>query len=506
MSSPPDTLTVTRAIIMLLRIMLLESDLNLRQLLQLSFVLAASTVFALSSLPNLGSRYLDYGSRATSAHPEHETGVTKTATPNSPQSSSWYKESLEGLAKDDSRDAQRSANWLYQCLYFLEKLRVPHGWFLHFYLVSVACSIFWGVKIARRTDLVVKICENVQPGGKMSVNQVVMVWSLMTVQGARRLLECISLNTWSSSSRMWFVHWLLGIWFYVAMSFAVWIEAAETLLQSQSPVRDITFSAPSVRTMMSIPLFILASGVQHDCHTYLASLPKYTLPDHPIFHTMVCPHYTAESAIYLALAILGAPRGAWMNQTIATAFVFVAVNLAVTAAATKKWYMKKFGKEKVDYRWTMIPAPSVIYINPLTHSLLYLFPPGKNPNFFTLTTSLNVRLTLGFLVHLPPAPSNLPLHSSPSIPQFTTPPSPPCNPSSTSTSPIPCKHPAYISPVLTSKLPGSWQTLHAGRRPIACPGSGFAYTSSTMGAPRETVATTGAYAPPSSCALIPWPG
>ncbi|KAL9047734.1 MAG: hypothetical protein Q9206_006510 [Seirophora lacunosa] len=340
---------------MLLRIMLLESDLNLRQLLQLSFVLAASTVFALSSLPNLGSRYLDYGSRATSAHPEHETGVTKTATPNSPQSSSWYKESLEGLAKDDSRDAQRSANWLYQCLYFLEKLRVPHGWFLHFYLVSVACSIFWGVKIARRTDLVVKICENVQPGGKMSVNQVVMVWSLMTVQGARRLLECISLNTWSSSSRMWFVHWLLGIWFYVAMSFAVWIEAAETLLQSQSPVRDITFSAPSVRTMMSIPLFILASGVQHDCHTYLASLPKYTLPDHPIFHTMVCPHYTAESAIYLALAILGAPRGAWMNQTIATAFVFVAVNLAVTAAATKKWYMKKFGKEKVDYRWTMIP-------------------------------------------------------------------------------------------------------------------------------------------------------
>ncbi|KAL9008074.1 MAG: hypothetical protein Q9173_006767 [Seirophora scorigena] len=357
--------------------MLLESDLNLRQLLQLSYVFAASTGFALSSLPNLGSRYLDYGSRATSAHPEHETGVTKTATPNSRQSSSWYKEGLEGLAKDDSRDAQRSTNWLYQCLYFLEKLRVPHGWFLHFYLVSVASSIFWGSKIARKTHLVVKICENVQPGGKMSVNQVVMVWSLMTVQGVRRLLECISLNTWSSSSSMWFVHWILGIWFYVSMGFAVWIEAAgklvkhggsifsaamthrvhstETLLQSQSPVRDITFSAPSVRTTISIPLFILASGVQHDCHTYLASLPKYTLPDHPIFHTMVCPHYTAESAIYLALAILGAPRGAWMNQTIATAFVFVAVNLAVTAAATKRWYMKKFGKEKVDYRWTMIP-------------------------------------------------------------------------------------------------------------------------------------------------------
>lgn len=257
---------------------------------------------------------------------------------------------------------------------------MPHAWFLHFYVASVACSIFWGSKLVRKTDLVVNICENVQPGGNMSINQVVMVWSLMTVQGVRRLLECITLNTRSSSSKMWFVHWILGIWFYFAMGFAVWIEAAgksvthgsslfffffaamthrphdtETLLQSQSPVRDITFSAPSVRTMISVPLFILASGIQHDCHTYLASLPKYTLPNHPIFHTMVCPHYTAECAIYLALAILGAPRGAWMNQTIAAAFMFVAVNLAVTAAATKKWYRKKFGKEKVDYRWTMIP-------------------------------------------------------------------------------------------------------------------------------------------------------
>lgn len=60
----------------------------------------------------------------------------------------------------------------------------------------------------------------------MSINQVVMVWSLMTVQGVRRLLECITLNTWSSSSKMWFVHWILGIWFYLAMGFAVWIEAA----------------------------------------------------------------------------------------------------------------------------------------------------------------------------------------------------------------------------------------------------------------------------------------
>ncbi|KAL8965794.1 MAG: hypothetical protein Q9197_006324, partial [Variospora fuerteventurae] len=168
---------------LLLRILLLESDLDLRQLLQLSFVFAASTVFFLSSLPKLGSRYLDYGSRATSAHLEPNSGVTKNSTSDFQHSSSWYKESLEELAKDDTRDAQRSASWLYKCLYFLEELRVPHAWFLHFYVASVACSIFWGSKLVRKTDLVINICENVQPGGNMSINQVVMVWSLMTVQG-----------------------------------------------------------------------------------------------------------------------------------------------------------------------------------------------------------------------------------------------------------------------------------------------------------------------------------
>lgn len=59
----------------------------------------------------------------------------------------------------------------------------------------------------------------------MSINQVTLVWLLMTVQGIRRLLESLTLGK-SSSSKMWFVHWALGISFYFAMSFAVWIEGA----------------------------------------------------------------------------------------------------------------------------------------------------------------------------------------------------------------------------------------------------------------------------------------
>lgn len=110
---------------------------------------------------------------------------------------------------------------------------MPHEWFLHFYLTSVVCSIFWGAKIARKTALVVSICENVQPGGEMSMNQIAIVWSLMTVQGVRRLAESIAFRR-SSSSRMWFVHWILGIWFYFAMSFAVWIEGAGMLFRVET--------------------------------------------------------------------------------------------------------------------------------------------------------------------------------------------------------------------------------------------------------------------------------
>lgn len=118
--------------------------------------------------------------------------------------------------------------------------------------------------------------------------------------------------------------------------------------------------APSLRTFLCIPLFLVASGMQHDCHHFLFSLKKYTLPDHPIFRAVVCPHYGAECIIYLSLALLGAPRGQFVNKTLLTCLAFVAVNLGVTAQTTKQWYLEKFGGDRDDLeqiksRWLMIP-------------------------------------------------------------------------------------------------------------------------------------------------------
>ena len=116
----------------------------------------------------------------------------------------------------------------------------------------------------------------------------------------------------------------------------------------------LSFHAPTLRTTISVLLFILASGIQHDCHTYLAYLRasksedgkhregEYKVPEHPAFHSLISPHYTAECVIYLALALVAAPQGSWVNGTLGCALVWVGVNLGVTAYGTKEWWVKIF--------------------------------------------------------------------------------------------------------------------------------------------------------------------
>ncbi|KAA6407995.1 MAG: hypothetical protein FRX48_08346 [Lasallia pustulata] len=75
----------------------------------------------------------------------------------------------------------------------------------------------------------------------------------------------------------------------------------------------------------------------------------------------------------------------------------------------------------------------------------------------------------------------------PHQPQFATPSGP--SPSSTTTSAIPCKQFSYTSPVETNRLLASSKTRHRGRSSLG-PSAVFAYTSSTVADPSDTVATT----------------
>lgn len=215
----------------------------------------------------------------------------------------------------------------------------------------------------------------------MRFEQVLVTWLLMFAQGSRRLYECLALSA-PSKSKMWFGHWSLGLLFYIGTGLAVWVEGAcmwsillcicdhtdsslATLQTHRLSASDFTPSAPGLRTIIGVLIFLLASGMQHDCHAYLASLKKpangenkseYQLPDHPAFNLSLSPHYFAECMIYTALSILAAPEGTWLNWTLVTALIFVVVNLGVTADGTRKWYREKFGAEAVAGRARMIPS------------------------------------------------------------------------------------------------------------------------------------------------------
>ncbi|KAK5791476.1 hypothetical protein VI817_006785 [Penicillium citrinum] len=314
------------------------------------------------SIPSsLRSRFLIYGPRATS-------------TDSDPQSKSRAEDS------STSRPLDYLATW-----------RVPHSYFTQFYIASVFSSVLWAIQLLCRGSLFEAIASRVDHEHRvqtMSLTQVLVCWILFAMQGSRRLWESYYFAK-PSTSKMWFVHWLLGLGFYLAAGIAIWIEGSgmdstdfceddgsrtlslvligsltiqtEALMKFNLTMDHLKITrAPSLRTFLCIPLFLVASGMQHDCHHFLFSLKKYSLPDHPIFRAVVCPHYGAECIIYLSLALLGAPRGQMVNKTLLTCLAFVAVNLGITARTTKNWYLEQFGGDREDYeqiksRWLMIP-------------------------------------------------------------------------------------------------------------------------------------------------------
>ena len=153
----------------------------------------------------LRSRFITYGARATpSTAPE---------------------------AKEDSSSSSSSSanpSLITRALDFLSSLQVPHSYFTQFYVVSILSSLFWVGQLLLRGSVFQAVSARISPEhlqNSMSVNQVLLCWALMTVHSSRRLAESFVFSK-PSTSRMFFVHWLLGIAFYLAATVAIWIEGA----------------------------------------------------------------------------------------------------------------------------------------------------------------------------------------------------------------------------------------------------------------------------------------
>lgn len=346
-------------------------EMSPKQLCQSFFFIAASAILFVNSIPAFRQRFISYGSRAS--QPTADAARDKRTS-----------EDNEGKAREFSREYPSDQNIFSQLLDYVSSFRVPHSWFIHFYLLSVCSSIFWAIQIGLRGRLFESIASrqvahDSEKQSTFTVNQIFIAWLFMTVQGTRRLYESIVFGK-PSKSKMWCVHWILGLIYYLAMGTAIWIEGSsgfltvkecgphcnhsmltivlsDTLLLNTPLTRKsiVLTGIPSSKSIIAFPLFIVASGIQHDSHFYLSTLKKYTLPSDLFFSQIVCPHYTMECLIYLSLAIMAAPQGYIINKTIFAGLVFVTVNLGVTAQITKEWYAERFGKEKVEQRWVMFP-------------------------------------------------------------------------------------------------------------------------------------------------------
>ncbi|SPQ22438.1 752e701f-a606-4a2d-9fb0-d6a095d8af4b [Thermothielavioides terrestris] len=232
--------------------------------------------------------------------------------------------------------------------------QVPHSWFSAFYVVSLACSVFWLVQYLGSGAVLRSIASRQASAGEPSctLGQAALGWLMLFLQGTRRAYEHAAVIR-PSKSTMWIVHWLLGLSFYLAMSVSIWVEAAGALLD---PAAGHTDDAQSLLKMAAaVPAFLFAWVNQYRCHKHLAGLKKYSLPEGGMFRRCICPHYTCECLLYLSMAVATAPRGAWCNSTLLCALVFVAVNLGVTASGTREWYIEKFGNGPVADKWNMIP-------------------------------------------------------------------------------------------------------------------------------------------------------
>lgn len=213
-----------------------------------------------------------------------------------------------------------------QLLDYAATIQVPHSYFTHFYVVSVACSLFWGWKLP--------LWEAAGPQQT--------VWALMLLQGVRRMLESYAYTS-TSKSTMWFAHWIMGLAFYLTVNIAIWLETPRT----------------GSNGWALVPAVLTAHALQHSYHAYLYRLRTenkgYQLPAHSLFTNLLCPHYTCEVVIYALLSLIAAPTGKPVNWTLLCGTVFVATNLGVTAIGTKQWYLDKFGVTKVGSRKRMVP-------------------------------------------------------------------------------------------------------------------------------------------------------
>lgn len=198
---------------------------------QAYYLFAATAVVAVAAMPKEVRRLLvDYGARKS----------TKSASASEPEESE-ESEKVKKSKEERKETRGTTSNWGLRSLVstLTSHGQVPHSWFITFYVASVACSVFWLWQFWRE-GRVLEVVASSQVAqsylsekgnergheGAVTLGQVGLVWTMMFLQGSRRLYEDLLVHGKKSKSTMWIVHWVLGLSYYFFTSVAVWVEGS----------------------------------------------------------------------------------------------------------------------------------------------------------------------------------------------------------------------------------------------------------------------------------------
>ena len=217
----------------------------------------------------------------------------------------------------------------------------------------------------------------------------VLLLAAFTLHVARRLGECFFLHVFSAEARMPLHLVAFGALHYV---FAPWaLLALPTACSSATPATPAQGAAallPALATTLGALLFTVAFAAQAAAHLALARLPRgppprrsYPLPTaqhSALFSISLCPHYTAEIALYCGLLTWREGAVALLRQgcqnsssssssssgSALTALGSVAphlllgwtvCNLAITGGRLKAWYITAYPNKGVENRYAVLP-------------------------------------------------------------------------------------------------------------------------------------------------------
>lgn len=165
------------------------------QLCRAFFVLASAAALGANMIPPFRKWFISYGARSVRPSPAIAT----------------------------SHDDNSSKSNFF--LFLAAKLQVPHSWFTHYYITSIFLSIFWAYQLLMG-GIAFRVFASISTSdaqASMTMNQVLLAWLMMMLQGCRRFYECITLLK-PSAAKMPISSWALGIAFYVIVSVSVWVE------------------------------------------------------------------------------------------------------------------------------------------------------------------------------------------------------------------------------------------------------------------------------------------